>query len=135
MLFLDHAKAWLQPPGYQIQMTRRHFQPLLVHSEVRGQVEKLSVNAKRAEDGKTLVLQVVNWDDEPRLSRIEVKGISPSKPMATVEQLAGPLESANTSTEPSRISPERSGWMHEMRDGGKSFYTFAPYSITIIRLE
>jgi hypothetical protein len=134
LLFLNPSKVWLQPPGSLFQMTRRYFQPLLVHSEIRGPAEKLSVNAKRAEDGKTLVLQVVNWADEPRTTRIAVEGFSPSKPSATVEQLAGPLEAANTPNEPDRIRPRRSEWVHE-RKVGPSSYSFPPRSITIIRLE
>jgi hypothetical protein len=135
LLFLDPSRTWLQPPGYLSRMNRRHFQPLLVHAEARGRAEKLSVNAKRAEDGKALVLQVVNWGDEPRPARILVEGFSPSRPSATVEQLAGPLEGTNTADEPERIRPRRSEWMHELGGGGKSTYSFPPRSITILRLE
>jgi len=134
LLFLNPEKVWLQPPGYLIRMARRHFQPLLVQSEARGGAERLSVNAKRAEDGKTLTLQVVNWDDRPRPTRIEVEGFTPSRPSATVEELAGPLEAVNTAAEPDRIKPRRSDWKHEMI-GGKAAYSFPPHSITIIRIE
>jgi hypothetical protein len=63
-----------------------------------------------------------------------VEGFSPSRPSATVEQLAGPPEGANTADQPDRIRPRRFEWMHEM-EGGKSNYSFPPRSITIIRLE
>jgi Domain of Unknown Function (DUF1080)/Alpha-L-arabinofuranosidase C-terminal domain len=134
LLFLDPSKVWLQPPGFLVQMSRRHLQPLLVHAESRGRAEKLSVNARRSEDGKTLVLQVVNWDNEPRSTRIEVTGFTPSRPSASVEQMAGPLEAANTAREPDRITPRRSDWKHEMQ-GGKATYSFPPRSITFLRFD
>jgi hypothetical protein len=134
MLFLNPSKVWLQPPGYLIQINRRHFQPLLVFSETTGRADKLSINAKRSEDGKTLVLQAVNWDDSPRPTRIEIEGFTASKPSATVESLSGPLEAGNTASEPDRIKPVRSEWKHEMA-AGKATYSFPPRSITTIRLE
>ncbi len=89
LLFLDPSQVWLQPPGYVTQMTRRHYQPLLVESEVRGDAGGLSVNAKRSEDGRTLVVQVVNRGAEPRPARIEVEGFSPSRPSATARSWPG----------------------------------------------
>jgi hypothetical protein len=134
LLFLNPSKTWLQPPGYLIQINRRHFQPLLVRSELSGRSDHLSINAKRSDDGKTLVLQAVNWDDQPRPTRIVIDGFTPSKPNATVETLAGPLEAANTAAEPDRVKPHSSDWVHELL-GGKSAYVFPPRSITMIRLE
>ena len=134
LLFLNPSKVWLQPPGLLVQMCRRHYQPLLVQSEVQGPADKLSINAKRSEDGKTLVLQAVNWDDQPRPTRIAIGGFTPSKPSATVETLAGALEAANTAAEPDRIKPGRSEWTHDLA-GGKATYSFPPRSITMIRLE
>jgi len=134
MLFLNPSKVWLQPPGHLISMSRRGFQPLLVQSGLTGRIEKLSVNARRSEDGKTLVLQVVNWDDQPRPTRIIIEGFTPSKSMAAVETLDGPLESGNTADEPDRIKPRRSDWMHEMA-GGPSLYSFPARSITMIRVD
>jgi hypothetical protein len=135
LLFLDPARVRLQPPGSLIQVSRRHFPPLLVHAEARGWAETFSVNAKRGEDGKALVLQVIHRGDEPGPTRISVGGFSPSRTSATVEQLAGPLEGANTAAEPDRIRPRRSEWVHEMGGGGESTYSFPPRSIAIIRLE
>jgi len=134
LLFLNPEKVWLQPPGYLIQIVRNHFQPLLVHSDLRGRAEKLSVNVKRDESGKTLVLQVVNWDDVARPTRIELTGFSPSKPMAVVEQLSGPLDAVNSADEPGRIRPQKFEWRHGI-EGGKATYPFPPYSITILRFE
>jgi Alpha-L-arabinofuranosidase C-terminal domain len=134
LLFLNPSKVWLQPPGYLTRMTRRDAQPLLVASEVRGPAGKLSANAKRGDDGKTLIVQVVNWGDDPRAVRIEVAGFSPSSPSAKVEQLAGPLDASNTADQPERIKPDQSEWRHGM-ENGRASYTFPPRSFTVLRLE
>jgi hypothetical protein len=134
LLFLNPSKVWLQPPGYLTRMTRRDAQPLLVASEVRGPAGKLSANAKRGDDGKSLVVQVVNWGDDPRAVRIEIAGFSPSSPSAKVEQLAGPLDASNTTDQPERIKPTRSDWRHGMKDGRASI-TLPPRSFTVLQFE
>jgi Alpha-L-arabinofuranosidase C-terminal domain/Domain of Unknown Function (DUF1080) len=134
LLFLNPSQVWLQPPGYVTSMARKSYQPLLVGSEVQGRADRLSLNARRSDDGKTLVLQVVNWDAEPRPTQIRVKGFVPTNPEAHVEQLAGPPDAVNTADAPERIRPVRSGWRHAMNDGTTS-YTFPPHSFTIIRFD
>ena len=64
----------------------------------------------------------------------QVEGFAPSKPVATVDQLSGPLDAANTAEHPGRIKPERSAWRHEW-DKGTASFTFAPRSLTVIRFE
>ncbi len=92
------------------------------------------MNAKKSEDGKSLVLQVVNPDGQPCPSQVEIRGFAPSRPVATIEQMAGPLEARNTAQETERIRPVRSEWKHGL-ESGKASYTFPPHSITILRLE
>ncbi len=134
LLFLNPSKVWLQPPGYVLQMTRRNFQPLLVKSEVQGPSDKLSVNVKKSEDGKTLVVQVVNWGESARPVQIEIEGISPRKATATVEQLSGPLEGVNPAEESTRIVPRKSEWKHELA-GGRAAFSFPAHSVTMLRIE
>lgn len=134
LLFLNPSKVWLQPPGFVTRMARRDAQPMLVASEVQGAAAGLSLNAKRGEDGKTLALQVVNWDAKPRPTLIRIAGFSPSQPEAAVEQLAGPPDAVNTAEQPDRIKPERSRWRHEM-NRGESRYTFPPHSFTVVLFE
>ena len=59
LLFLDPSHVWLQPPGYIIQMQARNNLGQLLRCDV-GKESHLDVTATRSEDGKTLVLQVVN---------------------------------------------------------------------------
>ncbi len=134
LLFLNPSRVWLQPPGHLTGMIQRNQQPLLVQSAIQGDAEKLSVNAKRSEDGKTLVLQVVNWDTKARPVRLQIKGLNPGDPSATVEELVGPPDAVNTADAPDRIKPTRSQWRHAMTSGSAS-YTFPPYSFTVIRFQ
>jgi alpha-L-arabinofuranosidase len=115
-------------------MISRTSQPLLVKSEVQGAGRQLDVNAKRSEDGKTLVLQVVNLGDKPMPTAIHLDGFTPSKPTVFVEELAGPLNAVNTAEQPNRMTPKRSDWRHELANG-TSRYTFAPHSFTVLRFE
>jgi hypothetical protein len=134
LLFLNPARTWLQPPGHLIRMVRRDAQPLLVACEVRGPAGTLAANAKRSEDGKSLVVQVVNWGPDSRPVGIELQGFTPTGPSARVEQLAGPLDASNTAEDPDRIKPARSEWRHGM-DRGRATFTFAPRSFTVLRFE
>ena len=126
LLFLNPSQVWLQPPGYLTQMTRRHYQPNLVASAIVGFAEKLSVNAKRSDDSRTLVLQVVNPTDDPCPTRIELTGFTPTNPVASVEQLAGPLDARNTAEAPRAIIPTRSDWRRNGWDQGPPTTTFPP---------
>jgi hypothetical protein len=134
LLFLDPSKVWLQPPGHFAKMANRLYQPWLVRTECRDPSETLRVNAKRSDDGKTLVLMVVNPGDAPRPARVGVAGFAPTRRSAEVETLSGPLESANTAAEPDRVAPRRSTWDHQLPAGPAS-YTFPARSITMIRLD
>ena len=64
LLFLNPSQVWLQPPGYVTQMQSRNYLPDLLKCEVSGGQGQLDVVSTRSEDGKTLVLQVVNLDFE-----------------------------------------------------------------------
>lgn len=134
LLFLNPCRVWLQPPGYVTQMISRNYQPLLVEADTQSPGDTLDVTAKRSGDGKTLVLQVVNASDEPVATRIRLAGFTPSRPTASVEELAGPLDAVNTAEAPGRIRPRRIEWQHELAKG-MARYTFPPRSFTILRLE
>jgi len=134
LLFLNPSQVWLQPPGHVTRMISRHYQPLLVPSDVQSPGNALDVTAKRSEDGRVLVLQVVNSGDRPMPAVIRLGGFAPSKATASVEELSGPLGAVNTSESPGRIAPRRVEWRHTLA-GGAARYTFAPHGFTVIRLE
>jgi len=134
LLFLNPSQVWLQPPGYVTRMLSRNYQPVVVGTEVRGADGKLDVTAKRSEDGRTLVLQVVNVGGQPAAAAITLGGFTPRKPAAWAEELCGPLEAVNTAQEPNRLRPRESEWKHGCENGVVR-RTFPPYSFTVLRFE
>jgi hypothetical protein len=140
LLFLNPAKTWLQPPGYVTQMVSRSFLPRLVKCEVvdpgadKGNERALDCNAKLSDDGKTLVMQAVNPTGKAIETAIHMTGFVPRQPAAQVTQLAAALDAANTATDSKAVTPTSRDWPHAMQDG-KARYTFAPYSVTIIRWQ
>jgi hypothetical protein len=134
LLFLNPSQVWLQPPGYVTQMFSRNYQPQLVKCEMTGAEGKLDVNATRSDDGKTLVLQVVNPSDKAMTARIRLAGFVPRQPQAQVTELSGPPDAVNTADKTETIAAKPSGWEHGIKEGTAS-RTFPPYSITVIRFE
>jgi hypothetical protein len=134
LLFLNPSQVWLQPPGYVTQMLARNYLPQVVKCEVTDDQGKLDVVAKRAEDGKTLILRVVNPGDQAVKSTIRIAGFALRRDVAEVTTLAGPLAAVNTADHPDAVRPSPSEWKHEIRDGRTS-YTFSPHSFTVLRLE
>ena len=92
------------------------------------------MTATRSEDGKSVILRVVNVDENPRAGRIRIEGFPPTKPLAVAEELVAPLQAANTAASPERVKPVRVLWRHEMKDG-EATYQFAPHSFIVLRFE
>jgi hypothetical protein len=134
LLFLNPSQAWLQPPGYVTQMISRAYQSQVVDASVTGAGGDLEVTATRGAEDATLILQVANLGENPRPSRIDLEGFTPSRPAARVEELVGPLDASNPSEEPTRIQPRHAEWRHTAEDGAAR-YTFPPHSFTILRFE
>ena len=89
LLFLNPSQVWLQPPGYVTQMLSRNYLPQLVKCQVTGAEGKLDANAKRSDDGKTLVLQVVNSSEKAVTAQIQLAGFVPAKPAARSDGVVG----------------------------------------------
>ncbi len=134
LLFLNPSQTWLQPPGYVTRMISRNYQPLLVKTEVLHGDRNLDVTAKRSEDGKTLVMQVVNAGEQPRNVSLNLDGFTPSRPTARVEELCGSLHARNTALWPNRIVTRETRWNHGLTSG-KTSYAFPPHSFTVIVFE
>lgn len=134
LLFLNPSKVWFQPPGYVNQMISRNYQPLLVKTEIAGEAHSLDVSAKRSEDGKTLVLQVVNAGDKPVSANLNLAGFAPRKSASVVETLAAPLNSVNTTEKPENVAPNATTWEHGLK-GGATTRSFPPGSFTVLRFD
>ncbi len=132
LLFLNPSQVWLQPPGYVTQMISQNYQPLVVNSEIQNLTGRnLDVSATRSEDGRTLVLQVVNVGDQPIPANLSVGGFAPIRSVARVQTLAGSLSARNTASHRG-IAPAQTNWKHRLKEGAAS-YTFPAHSFTVIR--
>jgi hypothetical protein len=134
LLFLNPSQVWLQPPGYVTQMFSRNYQPRLVRCTTAGDEGALDASAALGEDGKTLVLRVVNSSEKPLAAQIRLAGFVPNRALAQVTVLAGPRDAVNTSCNPRAIVPQQSTWEHRTSDG-KTSYAFPPLSVTVMRVQ
>jgi hypothetical protein len=134
LLFLDPSQVWLQPPGHVTQMYSRNYLPKLVQCQVTGANDTLDVSAKGSDDGRTLVLQVVNPTGEAIPTPIHLAGFIPKESVAQITELSGALDARNTAAHPSAIVPQSRPWKHALKNGDTS-YTFPPYSVTVLRWE
>ena len=115
-------------------MFAHNYLPQLVECRVSGASDKLDANAKRAEDGKTLILEVVNSADTAVAAEIRLAGFVPSQAEAVVSELCGPLNAVNTAGKRDTLVPQRRRWSHGIQ-GGNARYTFPPHSLTMLRFE
>jgi alpha-L-arabinofuranosidase len=130
LLFLNPARVWLQPPGYVTRMFARPYLPQRVACQVTGAEHPLDALARRSADGRTLVLQVVNPADETVTAQVHLAGFVPTKPVAQVTELSGPLDAVNTADQPEAIVPQQRDWPH-----ANGRYAFPPHSFTVLRFE
>ncbi len=136
LLFLNPSQVWGQPPYYVTQMMSAHYQPLCLETTVECPDRCLDATATRSEDGRTVVLSVVNVESYPVATRIRLADFSPQKDTAQVVTLTGRLESINTPQEPRGVVPTE-----EVRPIAKDassqeiVYTFKPNSFTMLRFE
>jgi alpha-L-arabinofuranosidase len=114
-------------------MISRNLQPRFVPTTVSGSTQ-LQASATQSEDGKTLVVQVVNLSEKPVAVQLGLKGYRPTNPVALVETLSAPLDAANSAAQPQSVAPKQSEWRHDLSEGSAR-YTFSPFSFTVLRFE
>ena len=133
LLFLDPTKVWLQPPGYVTRMVAQNYLPRTADVAVEGAGDALEATATRSEDGKQVALQVVNRGEQPIRVRLQLDGLTPTRP-AAVEELAGRLDAENTAGAVTAVVPRRFEWKFG-QPAGPAEYTFPPRSFTVIRFD
>ncbi len=134
LLFLNPSQVWLQPPGYVTQMLSHHYLPRLVKCDVAGADGRLDAVATRSEDGKTLVLQVLNVMNQEVTTQIHLAGFVPANAVAQAMELSGTFEEVNTAANPDHIVPKQSQWRHGIKLG-MTTRVFPPRSFTVLRFE
>jgi alpha-L-arabinofuranosidase len=133
LLFLNPSQVWLQPPGYVTQMYSNNYCETLVKCDV-AQNPELDCNAKLSSDGKTLVLNIVNFAAQPVTTDIKLSGFKSSQENADWTELAAPLDAVNTATKQDDVVPTSKQWQHTLADGSVQA-TFQPFSVTSIRIR
>ncbi len=134
LLFLNPSQVWLQPPGYVTQMLSRDYQPQLARCTTAGAAAELSATAARSEDGKMLVLTVVNATDHTISAQISPAGFAPARSDARIGRLSAPLDAVNTAEHPRAVVPQDIKWRHNLT-GSAARCDFPPHSLNVVRLE
>ena len=134
LLFLNPSQVWLQPPGYVTKMYSANYQPVEVRSSVSDSNNDLDVSSQLSQDGKTLVLEVVNLGEKVASASIRIHGYSPAHPAADVEELSGSLYEANTATMTQQIQPIQKHWQ-PIFNNDEAKYDFQPRSITVLKFK
>ncbi len=130
--FFTPDKAWGMPPYYAQQMAAESYEPLCVQCAVESPNHNLDVTATRSEDGKTLVLKVVNLGGNDHHASIALEGFLNPRPTARTWTLSGTLTDVNTPTDPRHILPVEGTLA---ASGGKIEVDVKAYSYTVIRLK
>jgi alpha-L-arabinofuranosidase len=128
-VFFTPSQVWGMPPFYAQQMASANHLPLNVSAKSTGGID---VSAAISEDGKQLVLHLVNPAEKPSPAIISLNGFDRRKAEATIIQLVGLLTDVNTPAQPARISPKTKIVL--LKDD-EITYTLPAASYTIIRLN
>lgn len=129
-VFFTPDHVWAMPPYYAQQMAARNYLPLRVQSDVTGGTG-LDVLATRSEDGKTLVLDVVNTAPSPQRATISLAGFPGVQSKARAWTLAGNPDAVNPPDGPEVVRPLESVF----QTAGAAFAdTFPAHSDTVLRL-
>jgi hypothetical protein len=134
LLFLNPSQVWLQPPGYVTQIYSHNYQPVEVRSTVTDPNKNLDASAQLSEDGKTLVLKVVNLGEKVTTASIRIHGYLTAHHAAEAEELSGSLDAVNTAAMSRQIQPAQKHWQPHFKDD-ETRYEFQPYSITVLKFN
>lgn len=126
-IFFTGDQVWGMPPFYSQKMQAEQHLPLLIKSTVEGD---LDVTATRSEDGKTLILHVVNTGLDVRTELdLDFEG---RKEDVSVSTLKGALTSRNTPANPEQ---HKTVYSKAKLTGKAPLYDFPANSYTILKFE
>jgi len=134
LLFLNPSQVWLQPPGYVTKMYSANHQPIEIRCDVSDPSGGLDVSGQVSQDGKTLVLEVVNLGGQVASAPIRIHGYLTANPTAEVAELSGFLDETNTASLPRQIHPVQKRWQPVFNNEETS-YDFQPNSITVLKFR
>ncbi len=130
-LFYTPGSWWGMPPYHSQEMIGRHQQPLLLRATLEGAGEALDVTATRSEDGKTVVVKVVNQEEAALPVTVDL-GAAAVGGRVHISCLSGPLDGVNSPEEPRRYVPVES---EQAWGGGPLEHCLPGYSFTILQFD
>jgi DUF1680 family protein/alpha-L-arabinofuranosidase len=128
-IFFTPDQVWGMPPFYAQKMQAENHLPVLVESQVEG---NLDVTAASSEDGKTLILHVVNTEADLVNTVINMAGFEDCKPEAEIYSMSGDLNAQNTPAYPDQFKPKPS---KITLAGQELSYDFPAHSYTIMKFS
>lgn len=128
-IFFTPDKVWGMPPYHAQMLSSEHHQPLLVESAIAGRRDNsLDITATRSEDGKEVVLHIVNMAKQPQTVSLDFGSFGKIR-KAEKWVIAGAENDVNTPDQPTRIAAQK--YDADFLDGDCSL---EPYSYTVIKL-
>jgi len=128
-IFFTPNRVWGMPPFFAQQMAAENHLPLNIGVQVSG---LLDVTATRSEDGRTVIIHVVNSGDTEISTNIAFANFTGRKAEVKTLTLAGKLSDENSLHEPGIIKPVK-GLSHSA--GNTITYNFPAYSYSILRFN
>jgi len=136
LIWVDNLQAY-GTPSYQVQKlysthTGTDIIPLQWNGKAVAGQDSLFASAVYDSKAKELIIKLVNYNNKPVQANFEINSQKKLKPAAVKTTLANPDLSITTSfEEPLKIQPKE----EEVKYNGKKISdTFAPYSLTVIKL-
>ena len=134
LVFLSPSHVWPQSAAHVTRMMSKNNLSRCVAADSESPNDALDVTARVSDDGRVLVLQVVNSENRPVSTRLNITGYDLSGRVVKISQISGDLGEHNQETDPDRIVPADRVWYPEF-DAAGTTYVFPPQSFSILRFE
>ena len=134
LVFLSPSHVWPQSSAHVTRMISENKFPRCIATECRCPNDALDVTSRISDDGKVLVLQVVNSENRPISTRLNITGFVPAGKVSKISQIAGHLDERNLEIDPDRIVATDRVWYPEF-DAAETTYVVPPQSFSILRFE
>ena len=126
-IFFTPDKAWGMPPYHAQKLSSKHHQPLLIESIMAGRRDNsLDITATRSEDGKEIVLHIVNMAKQPQEIALDFGSFGKIR-KAEKWAIAGEENAANSPNEPTSIIAQK-----QEVDFLSGTCALQPYSYTVV---
>ncbi|MFT3703419.1 MAG: DUF1080 domain-containing protein [Agriterribacter sp.] len=126
-IFFTPTQVWGMPPFYAQQMAASNYLPLRVKDSVEG---KLNVTSTKSNDGKTLVLHIVNPDSVSQTASLLLNQFAQRAKKTQVYTLQGDLQDNNIPGNLNHVVTQK-----VLLNKPITAYTFPAHSYVILRFE